>query len=83
MLINESEFNKALKEIENQKEKYDKLYREFHSMKMYVSKLEAELKESNNSDEKVPSYRVQADEAMKRYTAKLRKEMEDAKQEQS
>ena len=82
MSINNTEFNKALKEIELQKERYDKLYREFCSMKLYAETLREEIESLKKTDE-TPSYMTQADEAMKRYTAKLRKEMEDAKQEQS
>ena len=39
MSINNTEFNKALKEIELQKQRYDKLYREFCSMKLYAETL--------------------------------------------
>ena len=51
-------------------------------MKLYAETLREEIESLKKTDE-TPSYMTQADEAMKRYTAKLRKEMEDAKQEQS
>ena len=73
-------FSKALEEIKFQKEKYDKLYREFYSMKIYVNTLEKEIK---SLKDKAPSYVIEADKAMRKYTAKLRKELQDAKQKQS
>jgi len=70
----------ALKEMQKMKNKYDTLYREFYSMKLYALDLEKEIEKLKNSvkpESSIDSMIAESKAAMKRYTAKLRKEAEN------
>ena len=76
----------AIKEIQKAKEKYDTLYREFNFMKLYSKDLEKEIKELKEvkKESSMRNHSKEADEAMRRYTARLKKEgLKYAKQKQS
>ena len=82
----EKQLEAAIKEINKLREKYDALYREFGMMKLYASDLEEQIKSFNikKSQKGIDQLMEESKAAMKRYTAKLRKESENyAKQKQS
>jgi len=75
----------ALKEIKILQEKYDDLYRDFCFIKDYANSLEVKLSkiQISNKHNRLEEVMKSSKEAMERYTNKLRKEILDAKQEQS
>ncbi len=90
MTLDNQILNKAKKEIAKLKEDYDKLYREFSTMKLYANTLEKDnnkLKHSVNTDKQpidIGDLSLDAEIAMTKYTNKLRKEnAKYAKQKQS
>ena len=80
MTLDNQILNKAKKEIAKLKEDYDKLYREFSTMKLYAHNLEKDnnkLKHYVNVDKQpvdIGDLSLDADVAMTKYTNKLRKE---------
>ena len=95
MTLDNQILNKAKKEIAKLKEDYDKLYREFSTMKLYANTLEKDnnkmyielLKHFVNTDKQpidIDDLSLDAEIAMTKYTNKLRKEnAKYAKQKQS
>ena len=86
--MNQSQSNQlevALKELKKVNDKYDKLYREFSMMKLYSKDLEEKIRELTipNKTKQVNRILSEADESMRKFTDKIRKECEKyAKQEQ-
>ena len=80
MTLDNQILNKAKKEIAKLKEDYDKLYREFSTMKLYSHNLEKDnnkLKHYVNVDKQpvdIGDLSLDAEVAMTKYTNKLRKE---------
>ena len=81
-----TEINRLEKVNSKSKEDYDKLYREFSMLKLYIHDLESKVSKLENNQQTIPTghYKEQAAAAMKRFTAKLKEEGErNAKQKQS
>ena len=80
MTLDNQILNKAKKEIAKLKEDYDKLYREFSTMKLYAHNLEKDnnkLKHYVNVDKQpvdIGDLSLDAEVAMTKYINKLRKE---------
>ena len=80
----EKQMKKALKIIKNLQEENDNLFREISLLKVHIHKLEAPKKLLYQEKYSINPILKQADEAMKRNVAKIRKECEKyAKQKQS